>query len=234
MTARAIGDVLGKVAGRGRPHITGQPVRANSYRVGDREHRVWRPIADGTTRRARRRIGAVLRAARRFEQESMERSRRNGALGHIGLEVLEALYSFADYKTGRCDPSVDTIAAKIKRSYKAVRQALERLRAAGFVEWIRRCVSTGNEGQAGPQVQQTSNAYGFLVPPRVEVMVRQLLGNAPPPEDAIWQRNEHAAQTEAMLASLPLGEQGSARISDPGLAAAVDALGAALDRRSGA
>jgi hypothetical protein len=234
MTARSIGNIAADLV---NPHLgksgirrTGQPVRRNSYHAGEREHLVWRPIADGKNRGARRWIGAVMRAARRFERESMDPSRRNGALGHIGLEVLEELFRLVDYRTGRLDPAIATIAANIKRSCKAVHAALKRLAAAGFLKWVRRTEPTDREGEFGPQVRQISNAYGFALPEKVAVMVRQLLGNAPPPDDAIWQREEHAAETAAMLASVTATEAFDASIDVGGeLGDALRSLAGAFD-----
>ncbi|WP_313534240.1 replication protein A [Sphingomonas sp.] len=232
--ARSIGDlaatILHSPGTQKSNRRTGQPVRRNSYAVGERERRLWRPIADGKCRNARRWIGAVMRAARRFERESMEAGKRNGALGHIGLEVLEELFRLVDYRTGRLDPAVATIAANIRRSYKAVHAALKRLAAAGFLEWIRRTEQTDNEGEFGPQVRQISNAYGFRLPKRVAKMVRQILGNAPPPQDALWRRDEHAAETNAMLLSVSAVEAFDASIDVDGeLGTALRNLAQAVD-----
>lgn len=234
MIARSFGaiaaNLLDKPNAPNRGRRTGQPVRRNSYAAGEREARVWRPIADGKCRNARRWIGAVMRAARRFERESMEPGKRNGALGHIGLEVLEELFRLVDYRTGRLDPAVSTIAANIKRSYKAVHAALKRLAAAGFLEWIRRTERTDNEGEYGPQVRQISNAYGFRLPERVAKMVRQILGNAPPPEDALWRKEDHAADSAAMLASVTAVEAFDASIDVGGeLGGALRNLARAVD-----
>ena len=63
--------------------------------------------------------------------------------------------------------------ARTKRSKDAVVRALAALRRHGFVDWLRRYIPTGNLG-AGPQVQQTSNAYRLALPPAAE----RLLGRA--------------------------------------------------------
>lgn len=232
MTARPIGELAAGLAGTPKKRVrrTNQPVRRNSYHAGEREHQLWRPIADGRTRAARRWIGAVMKSARRFERESMEASRRNGALGHVGLEVLEALFEFVDYRTGRCEPAVATIAGRIKRSRKAVHAALARLRAAGFLDWIRRTEPTDNAGGFGPQVRQISNAYGFRLPERVAAMVRQLLGNAPPPEDALWRCEEHKAAAETMLDGVTAREALAASVTaSPAMEASLDRLARAVD-----
>jgi hypothetical protein len=237
MSARPIGDfsagLFNQHAGAGsKVRRTGQPVRRRSYAIGEREREVWRPIAGGDSRTARRWIGAVMQAAERFDRKHKREGRRNGALGHVGLEVLRELYRLVDYKTGALFPSIETIGRNIRRSRAAVVAALARLKSHGFLRWIRRTEKTDNEGGFGPQVRQISNAYGFGLPKVAADMVASLTGAAPPPDDDVARRAADAAETEAMLQSVPLAEAGSARVSDPALAAALNALGAALHNAS--
>lgn len=212
MSARSIGEI---VAGH-KPHKafrSGAPVWRNSYTEGQIESRIWRPIADGTKRGARRRIGAILKSARELERRTRrERQRahpgcRNGVLGQIGLDVLEALYTrFVDFRTGQLDPAIATIAETIGHSYAAVHAALRRLRAAGFLHWIRRSRPTDRKGEAGPQVEQITNAYALLVPKSIEGMIKHLLGRAPVPADARWHREQHDAEWRKMLDGLSAQE----------------------------
>jgi hypothetical protein len=108
---------------------------------------------------------------------------------------------------------------------------MARLREHGFLTWIRRTEPTENAGGYGPQVKQISNAYGFDVtklPKFAADLIRRLIGVGPPPDDDCARRAEDRAATNAMLDGLPLAKQGSARVSDPQLAAALDRLGASL------
>lgn len=205
-TGRSIGDVIAG-AEYTKTRRTGQPVWRNSYYEGQIEKRLWRPVADGTRRGGRRYAGAVLKSAKELERKTLRARQklspgcRNGALGHVAIEVLEALYlNFVDYRTGQLEPAVATIAQAIGRSYSAVHAALKRLRNARFLHWIRR--SKPVENAVGPQVEQISNAYALDVPPEIATMVRQLMGRSPLPDDAKWERERRKAEWDAMVEAL--------------------------------
>lgn len=219
MTARSLGDVLKGVT----PKLTRihQPVRRNSYHRGEREQRLWRPID-------RKRIGATLRAAEQFDRTHKQAGKRNGPLGHIGLEVLRQLYRIADYRSGRCEPSIDTLMRALRRSRDAVVKALARLRCHGFLNWIRRTEPTGIEDGSGPRVRQIPNAYWFSLPRAAAAMVARLLRAPPPPADAVCHAEANTAELQAMLASLPLDELPRVIVDDPGLATALAQLGAGV------
>ena len=208
MTARSFGEL---VAGIKPPKQmrSGQPVWRNSYYEGQIEDRLWRPFAGGNMRGAKRRIGAILKSARemerrtRRERQKAQPGTRNGMIGQIGLDVLEALYTrFLDFKTGRLEPAIATIADAVGHSYAAVHAALRRLRSAGFLHWIRRSRPTDNKDVAGPQVEQITNAYAMLLPKKLEDMVRHLLGRSPMPEDARWRKEQQAKEWQDMLAGV--------------------------------
>ncbi|MFS0849625.1 helix-turn-helix domain-containing protein [Novosphingobium panipatense] len=96
------------------------------------------------------------------------------------LQVLKALFSVMDGKTGRCDPCLDTIAARSKLSRRTVVRQLEVLRREKIIDWVRRTVKTGNAPGEGPKRQQTSNAYFIdLAKMPIEIMrtLRQKLGD---------------------------------------------------------
>ncbi|WP_288338611.1 hypothetical protein [uncultured Sphingomonas sp.] len=82
-------------------------------------------------------------------------------LRRIDIDVLRALLTFWDFATGKLIPRHDTIAARAGVHENSVIDALKRLRAHGLVDWIRRTTRTGNAGEFGPQLEQTSNAYFF-------------------------------------------------------------------------
>lgn len=93
--------------------------------------------------------------------------------------VLEALMSVMDGKSGRCDPSLDTIAKRSRLSRRTVIRQLFKLRQARIINWVRRTMKTGNAKGEGPLRQQTSNAY-FIdmlkVPVEIVRTLRQKLG----------------------------------------------------------
>lgn len=106
----------------------------------------------------------ALEAARLYELAHKKKGRRNGPIGHVGLEILNALWSVVDYSTGRLEPSLEWLMKVTRRSRDAVVTALKRLRFCGFVKWFRRFAYTGEQGVRGPQVRQVTNAYALSTP----------------------------------------------------------------------
>ena len=102
---------------------------------------------------------ATLRIELAEVQALVDRARM--ALRRIDVTVLEALIRRVEFSTGKLYPAIDTIAADAGCHRNSVLGALRRLRHHGFVAWVRRSIKTGNEGQFGPQREQTSNAYYF-------------------------------------------------------------------------
>jgi hypothetical protein len=233
MSARSIGEVLGTSPGK-PPGMrrTGQPVRRGSRNRGEREETIWRPL--GINRReARKYIAAMLQAAEFHDRRSKLAGKRNGDLGHVALEALRELFRFADWKTGRLEPAIATICDRIKRSRAAVVAALARLKAHGFLDWLRRTEPTDNVG-AGPQVRQITNAYGFdlaRLPKTARAFVKKAIGwGLPPPDCEVARREQDRAEVDAMLDTLNCEEQAMAIIVDDELAEAVAGVGRALDK----
>lgn len=191
---------------------SGEPVWRNSYYEGQIEKRIWRPFAGGNLRGAKRRIAALLKSARELERRTRAQRQaempgaKNGVLGPIALEVLEVMYNrFLDYRTGRLDPSVATIAEAVGHSYDAVHRALNKLRENGFLHWVRRSRKTENEGY-GPQIEQISNAYVLLVPKVIEKMISFIMGKPPLSDDERHRREQQRAEWQEMLNSLSAAE----------------------------
>lgn len=200
---------------RGDSPRTGEPVWRNSYYVGTIEQgRVWKPINGGTPRGGKRWTGALLKAAKRLELETRAKRResdpgaRNGVLGEVGIAVLEYLYSVVDYATGKLEPAIRTIADEIGRAYSAVHEALGRLRAAGFLRWIRRSKPKDNPEPGGPTIEQASNAYALLVPREFQDWLKRLVGPGPVPACEEDRRRELVAESERMFSRLTCAEQG--------------------------
>ncbi|RST30178.1 replication protein A [Sphingomonas ginkgonis] len=175
----------------------------------------------------------MLQAAEFYDRKHKQAGRWNGPIGAIGIEVLKVLLNrFADWKTGRLDPAIDTICDKLRRSRAAVVRALARLKAHGFLDWVRRTEPTDNAGAAGPQVRQITNAYGFDIsrlPKAAAAWMRKVLGNAPPPDCEAARREAHLAETEAMLAGVSAEQQARFIAGDDALGDALAAMGRALD-----
>jgi len=221
LTARSLHDVVtGK---RTKVRRTYQPVRRNSHHRGEREDRLWRPI-DPTT------ISARLRAAEQFDTLNKKAGDHSGPLGNRGLRVLRELYRIVDYKTGRLEPSIDTICRRVRLARATVVAALAALKEHGFLDWIRRTEPTENTGGAGPQVVQITNAYWFKLPRRVEIIVNCLRPKRrlAPPVD----RTPQDAPISAEPAATPPSSHTVAgvAIADPGLAAALARLEARVEQ----
>ncbi|HXH16356.1 MAG TPA: hypothetical protein VNJ10_09515 [Sphingomonas sp.] len=89
--------------------------------------------------------------------------------------MLRCLLRLRGRKDGRLDPTYQWIADKIHRSRSAVGEALDRLKACGFLDWIRRCVPIENAEPDEQQSEQISNAFILLQPPTVRECVRRML-----------------------------------------------------------
>lgn len=223
---------------RGDSPRSGEKVWRNSYTEGTIEHRIWKPINDGTTRGGKRWTAALLKAARQLEYRTRRERRekepgaRNGALGEVGLEVLAYLYETVDYTTGRLEPAIATIADAIGRSYAAVHEALCRLREKRFVSWIRRSKPVPDPQPGGQQVEQVSNAYGLLVPEAMKDWLSTLL-RPTRAQCEIDRRKRQDEEYQAMLAGLTAEEFHEATWDgcDRLLGERIASLGKAIDAR---
>ena len=73
-------------------------------------------------------------------------------------QVLRALlFQFLDCRTGRLDPSLDTLARTTGHCRATIVTALARLRRAGFISWVQRVVLVKVGDELRPQ--QVTNAY---------------------------------------------------------------------------
>jgi DNA-binding transcriptional MocR family regulator len=100
-------------------------------------------------------------------------------IGRAGLAVLRALVTrFLDFKTGRLDPSIASIARAANVARSTAQEAIKRLELAGILERTRRIArvrfklwsqAAGRYVMADRIVQQT-NAYrlNYAVPDRPE------------------------------------------------------------------
>lgn len=184
-----------------RVRRTGEKVWRHSRLAGYCEGAFWRPFNKADGRR-------LLHGAELYERHTRKPGAPAGALGYVALEVLRELVRLVDWRTGRLDPSIETLMARCKRSKAPVVRALKALKLAGFLDWIRRYVATGREG-FGPQVQQTSNAYRLTLPKAAERLLG-LWGKAPPVSadlaagaaERTRQNNEFMAQASGLADAL--------------------------------
>lgn len=205
---------------------TFQPVRRNSYNVDDRRAlRFSQPVDLKSASLSER-----LRAAEYYDFQNREQGKRNGPLGHIGIELLKLMYNVIDRRTGRLDPSIDWIMGKLKRSRTAIVSAMKALKEAGFLDWIRRTEPRADADGQGPQIRQVSNAYALKLPGGAVEFIRRLRNKraGPVPVDHEARRAAEAAETLAMIEALPVAERMRVMVSDPALAEALTKLAASI------
>lgn len=229
MTARSVGEVL-------RLKRTHQPVRRHSYDVDDRRAQVFRPIGDGTRNGAMRWRDKYMQVAEEYDW-SMKKKGARHPLGANALRVLKSLLWLPglDFKSGRLEPAIATIMKNTRFARATVVAALRRLKDHGFLDWVRRTEKTGLEKGEGPQVKQATNAYFFNISRlahRAAARLRQLLGGR-----AAVEARQHKRKTEAdfraQVLAVPIGKQGELlHPKHPGIAGALDRLGAALSGES--
>lgn len=200
-----------------------EPVRRHSRLVGQCEAVFWR-------RTDRREVRRVLLAARKYELAGRQPGRRNGPLGHVGLEVLELLVNLVDYRTGRLEPSLNTLTRKLRRSKDAVVRALAVLRAHGFTDWIRRFETVERDGP-GPRIRQTSNAYRLSLPVRAARLLGVQGKDVPLPDDLAYELENQRQELVAMKAVLSLDDLAVLEVNDRLLGRALAELGCSVQER---
>ncbi len=132
----------------------------------------------------------IFHDARRFERKTATRRvdaygkvTLQGKVSRMGLLVLHALlFDFLNYKSGRLDPSWQAIASAACVSRASVHRALVKLKAAGILNWVRRCTGTMDEKRF--VLEQDSNAYG--VNPPGQWKGYSAPPEAPPPDPGAW------------------------------------------------
>jgi hypothetical protein len=200
-----------------------QPVRRHSHMAGRCEALFWR-------RTAREELRRIVLAAKRYELAGRLQGRRNGPLGHVGLEILDLLANLMDRRTGRLEPSVAYLMERLRRSRDAVVRALGALQAHGFLDRLRRYEPTGREGR-GPQIRQTSNAYRLVMPPRALRLLGIQGQPVPLPDDLDHAQEAQRHERDAYRASLPLDEFAALVVEDDRLGSLLAQLGRHVQQR---
>lgn len=152
--ARSIGEVA-TGAKPTKARRTYQRVWAGSKDEGERETAPWAEF--NTFPKSEH--NARMRALEELEMATRAPGKRNGAVGHVALEVYRFLLRLRHRKTGRLEPSLAWIAAQINRSRSAVANALMRLKELKFLDWQRRTRPIEDPEPGGQYTQQISNAY---------------------------------------------------------------------------
>ncbi|TQL14962.1 hypothetical protein FBY58_1829 [Zymomonas mobilis] len=173
---------------------TPDPVHRDSYEVGEREKSVWKPVNP-------QEIGAYLEAVDQY-------SIKTKGLSDKAVRLLKMLFRMVDFKTGRLEPTLDTICDSVGYARATVVKLLRQLQDLGFIRWIRRSIKIKADGK-GPRRKQTSNAYGFLSPKAWPELARQVFErvmrrrNVPVPDDIDHAQEADKAETKAIIENLP-------------------------------
>lgn len=144
---QSLGQTVNQMYPQARTHHATWPIRSNS----SDEPIKFTPLS-------KKRAVRLYRNARDFERQTRQPGQQDGALGRNGLKVLEALvFDFLHHASGQLWPSIAAIARKAGIGERSVRRGLDKLRAAGVLDWQRRKASIMALGQI--LWFQLSNAY---------------------------------------------------------------------------
>ena len=87
-----------------------------------------------------------------------------GAIGGSAMRVFyEMVEHFADELTGELTPSKQQLATRLGLCVRTVANALDRLKAFGVLDWVRRCIDDV-DACGRYQLKQISNAYAIKSP----------------------------------------------------------------------
>lgn len=214
MTARSIGDIAVAYAAR-----RNNPVRRNSYDLEDPRAKVFRKIGDGSAAQGFAHTGALRETLKALiKQQRQEGYEGADRLQRSDYFVFDAMLSLLNFATGELFPSQATIAAKAGVCRQVVIDAIKRLQAHGFIEWVRRSIR--NEDDDGPTRKQTSNAYYFDHRRRMAKRV--------------WQTFLHALtrNLRKLGSAPPTQPPAPPKAANPALEAALARLGDAVETRS--
>ncbi len=168
-------------------------VRANSHEAGKCEAALWKPMR-------RQELRQIVVAAQRYDVAKKRPGARNGPLGEVALRILGLMGNIIHKKTGQLDPSIEYLMRMLGRARDTIVRALAALRTHGFIHWLRRFTPTGNAGERGPQVRQTSNAYRLTLPEHARAYLGKYGETPPLPEDVIDRRAEELADLRQAFA----------------------------------
>jgi hypothetical protein len=149
---------------------------------------------------------------RRYERQTKKPRHQDGAIGRNGLAVMHALlFDYIDYATGQLTPTRASIARAANICIRSVDRGLAKLKAAGVLDWKRRCEESFENGIF--RLEQIASAYfvqaqslwrGFWRPPECPGPWPEAWGRTPPLPDALamaGRARAEGASREAQLAA---------------------------------
>jgi hypothetical protein len=158
--------------------------------VAQKTYAAWPVWSDSTTKEIkyqplpRKAATRLWHRARDFDRQTRRKDHHGGAVGHSALQVLHALiFDFLNYASGRLDPSYAAIARKANVCQRTVATAIQRLKALGILNWVRRCAESRRE-DGRFVLEQETNAYAVL--PALQWRGYREPPEAPPPAPGTW------------------------------------------------
>jgi hypothetical protein len=211
-------------------------------RDSQKSYAAW-PVWSGSTTKTiryqplpRKAATKLFHRARDFDRKTRRKDHHGGAVGHAALQVLHALiFDFLNYRSGQLDPSHAQIACKANVCERTVRNALNRLRDLGILNWVRRCAEKWLDGRF--TLEQETNAYavlppsqwrGYKEPPEPPPPMPGTWGDHPPLPSVVAQAAEERKAGGGMRDMLRILD------ADPtdALALALARLGATMQRKA--
>ena len=209
---------------------------------GPKTYAAWPVWSDSTAKEVRfqpipkKKAVKLYHRARDFDRQTNRAGHHGGAVGPTALKVLETLiFDFLNYASGQLDPSLDAIARKANLCRRAVVNAVQRLRALGILNWVRRCAESWRDGRF--VLEQDTNAYAVL--PESQWRGYRPPAEPPAPLPGTW-GDHHPALPSALAQAAAERQQGgdlqtvlAILASDPDdpVAAALARLGRAMQAR---
>ena len=150
----------------GETMVLGQPNNANqcAFDFLDASTRgIWRVWRDSYKKHVfspqpRKWLRKWFRELQRFNMQT------GGAIGGTGMRIAyEMVEHFADEMTGELTPSKQQLATRLGLCVRTVANALDRLKAYGVLDWVRRCIDDV-DACGRYQLKQISNAYAIKSP----------------------------------------------------------------------
>ena len=167
--------------------------------------------------------------------DQKKKGERRGPLSFYTPRIYDVLMGFRDFTNGACFPSIKGIARRANVAIATVDKALCELVDAGLLGKLLRTRPVENPEPGGPQVEQITTAYWFLVPSWLADALKKAFGSAPKPDDQEQHEADQAAQLAQMLGSLSAEDLAAFHAGDQSiLARALVSFGRSHDRRSSA
>jgi hypothetical protein len=148
----------------------------------------------------------LYRQAEDFERQTRQPGKQDGALGRNGLAVLRALiFGFLNYTTGQLDPGYASIARRACISVRSAARGLASLKAAGVLNWLRRCTPIIEAGRC--ILEQITNAYA-LIPSSQWRGYRPSPRRSKPPQPEAGTWGDHPPLPDALTAAMTEKREG--------------------------